>query len=126
MPTSQRLNRHLKIRRGEVWLANLDPAYGTEPGKTRPVLVVQAQSLIDSEYTSSLVVPLTTQLIDDAEPLRIRLPRSGRRHRASDLLIAQLRAIDNRRLVQGPLLKLDHGLMTRVEAAIREVLGLEP
>jgi mRNA interferase MazF len=28
--------------RGEVWLANLDPGQGTEPGKTRPVLIVQA------------------------------------------------------------------------------------
>jgi mRNA interferase MazF len=90
------------------------------------VLVVQAQSLIDSEYTSSLVVPLTTQLIDDAEPLRIRVQPSRRLYRASDILIAQLRAIDNRRLVQGPLLRLDHGLMARVEAAIREVLGLKP
>ena len=30
-------------KRGEVWLANLNPRRGTEPGKTRPVLVVQAQ-----------------------------------------------------------------------------------
>ena len=28
--------------RGEVWLANLSPRRGTGPGKTRPVLIVQA------------------------------------------------------------------------------------
>jgi mRNA interferase MazF len=34
--------------RGEVWLANLNPQRGTEPGKTRPVLIVQGQALINA------------------------------------------------------------------------------
>jgi mRNA interferase MazF len=45
--------------RGEIGLANLDPKRGTEPGKTRPVLVVQAQALLDANHSSMLVVPLT-------------------------------------------------------------------
>jgi mRNA interferase MazF len=61
------------LRRGEIWLANLNPRRGTEPGKTRPVLIVQAQTLIDAGHPSTLIVPLTTNLIDDAEPLRIRV-----------------------------------------------------
>lgn len=59
--------------RGEVWIANLNPRRGTEPGKTRPVLIVQAQALIDAGHPSTLVVPLTTNIIEDAEPLRIRV-----------------------------------------------------
>ena len=114
-----------KIRRGEVWLADLDPRFGAEPGKTRPVLVVESQELLDSEYSTTLIVPLTTHLIDAAEPLRIRVAPAGRLRRASDLLIAQMRAIDNRRLVQGPLLRLEEHALARVDAAIREVLGLE-
>jgi mRNA-degrading endonuclease toxin of MazEF toxin-antitoxin module len=54
-------------RRGEVWLADLNPRRGTEPGKTRPVLVVQAQALLDAEHPSTLAVSLTTRLDDDAE-----------------------------------------------------------
>ena len=65
------------LSRGEVWLASLDPRRGTEPGKTRPVLVVQAQALLDASHPSTLVIPLTTSLIDDAEPLRIRVPGPG-------------------------------------------------
>ena len=34
-------------RRGEIWLADLNPRRGTEPGKTRPVVAVQAQALLD-------------------------------------------------------------------------------
>ena len=110
--------------RGEVWLADLDPRRGTEPGKTRPVLIVQSQALLDANHPSTLIVPLTTNLVDNAEPLRIRVPASGRLRRDSDLLIDQLRAIDNRRLIQGPITRLPNPLMIRVEDAIREVLDL--
>ncbi|TKS58670.1 MAG: toxin [Nitrospira sp.] len=113
------------LKRGEVWLANLDPKRGTEPGKTRPVLIVQAQALLDAQHPSTLVIPLTTVLIDGAEPLRIRVHAAGRFRRTSDLLIDQLRAIDNRRLVQGPMTKLTAPLMSRVHKAISEVLDLD-
>src|SRR5207244_7415328 len=92
--------------RGEVWLVNLDPPRGTEPGKTRPVLIVQSQALLDAGHPSTLIVPLTTVLVADAEPLRIRLAPTGKLGRESDLLIDQLRAIDNKLLVKGPLCNL--------------------
>ncbi|MBI2372019.1 MAG: type II toxin-antitoxin system PemK/MazF family toxin [Deltaproteobacteria bacterium] len=110
--------------RGQIWLANLEPRRGTEPGKTRPVLIVQAQALLDANHPSTLVIPLTTNLVDDAEPLRIRVPASDRLHRDSDLLIDQLRAVDNRRLIQGPLTHLPAPLMEQVGQAIRDVLDL--
>src|SRR5579864_4675955 len=89
--------------RGEVWLANLNPRRGTELGKTRPVLIVQGQALINAGHPSTLVVPLTTNLIDDAEPLRIRVHAQSSLRHDSDLLIDQIRAIDNERLSKGPL-----------------------
>jgi mRNA interferase MazF len=68
---------------------------------------------------------LTTNLIDDADPLRLRVPASQRLRRPSDLLIDQLRAIDIRRLVGGPLTRLLRALVARVDnMMIRKVLGL--
>jgi len=110
--------------RGEVWLANLHTRRGTELGKTRPVLIVQAQSLIDVSHPSTLIIPLTTNLLDDAEPLRIRVRAQGRLRRDSDLLIDQIRALDNNFLVQGPFTQIDDATMNRVGAAMRHVLGL--
>lgn len=112
-------------KRGEVWLADLNPRRGTEPGKTRPVLVVQAQALIDAEHPSTLIVPLTTRLVDDAEPLRIRIRASGALRKDSDLLIDQVRAIDNRRLVQGPLTRLQPQQLLAVGTALRDVFDLD-
>ena len=111
--------------RGEIWLADLNPPHGTEPGKTRPVLIVQAQALLDAGHPSMYIIPLTTKLADDAEPLRIRIPTAGRLPRESDLLMDQLRAIDNRRLVRGPLLRLPASSMRRVLGALVELLGGE-
>lgn len=111
-------------KRGEIWLADLNPRRGTEPGKTRPVLIVQAQALLDAEHPSTLVVPLTTQLVDAAEPLRIRIRASGSLKKDSDALIDQVRAIDNRRLVQGPLSRLQAKQLDAVGHALLEVLEL--
>ena len=119
-----RLKGMSKLRRGEIWLADLNPRQGTEPGKTRPVLIVQAQPLLDAEHPSTLIVPLTTNLVDDAAPLRVRVSPIGRLKHRSDLLVDQLRAIDNRRLIDGPLARLSPPLVTLVDRAIRDVLDL--
>ncbi len=110
--------------RGEIWLADLNPRRGTEPGKTRPVLVVQSQALLDADHPSTLIIPLSTNLVDGAEPLRIRVMVSAGLRRNSDILIDQIRAIDNRRLVKGPRTRLGNEEMARVAEAIRETLDL--
>jgi mRNA interferase MazF len=107
----------------EIWLADLNPGKGTEPGKVRPVLILQNQALLDIDHPSTLILPLTTNLIDGAEPLRIRIPAQGRLERDSDALIDQVRAIDNARLRQGPLASLDADTMARIAKAVTEVLG---
>lgn len=111
-------------RRGEIWLADLNPPGGTEPGKTRPVLILQSQALTDAGHPSTYAIPLTTNLVNDAEPLRIRVAAAGGLPKESDLLLDQMRAIDNRRLVKGPLLRLPPASMKRVIAALLEVLGM--
>jgi mRNA interferase MazF len=85
---------------------------------------VQAQALLEAAHPSTLIVPLSTNLVEDAEPLRIRIPGSSQLRRDSDLLIDQLRAIDNRRLVKGPLVRLSKPIMAKVGGALREILDL--
>jgi mRNA interferase MazF len=111
-----------KINFGEIWLADLSPKIGTEVGKLRPVLIIQSQALLEAEHPSTLVIPLTANLIEDAEPLRVRIKKQDRLEKDSDLLIDQLRAIDNKRLSTGPLTLCDKQLLKRVYKAILEVI----
>lgn len=113
-----------KLKHGSVWLANLDPGRGTEPGKVRPVLLLQNQALLDAGHPSTLIIPLTTNLMADAEPLRIRIKAGEGLDKESDLLIDQIRAIDNKRLVAGPLLQLEDDLLQDVYKTVKEVAGI--
>jgi mRNA interferase MazF len=114
------------IKHGTIWLANLNPQKGTEPGKTRPVLILQDQALLDAGHPSTIIIPLTTNLIEDAEPLRIRVKAREKLNRDSDLLIDQIRAIDNRRIISGPIANLESELMERVYRAVLELIGMNP
>ena len=113
------------IQRGEVWLANLNPNKGSEPGKVRPVLVMQHQALLESEHPSTIIVPLTTNLVDEAYPLRIRLKATEKLKENSDILVDQIRAIDNKRIIDGPLMQCGPRFMRHVSTALNEVIGNE-
>ena len=65
----------MKIQRGRLYLADLNPRLGTEPGKTRPVLVVQTDLLNEADHPSTWVLPCTTRLAGD-NLLRVPLPRN--------------------------------------------------
>ena len=52
----------MNIRRGALYLADLSPRLGTEPGKVRPVLVIQSDLLNEAEHPSTWVLPCTTRL----------------------------------------------------------------
>ncbi len=84
-------------RYGHVYLADLNPRFGTEPGKIRPVVVVQTDAL-NPYHLSTLICPLTTQIDEEETPLRVAVPKgvSGL-NAASDILIDQIKAIDNQR-----------------------------
>jgi len=91
----------MEIRQWEIWLADLNPRIGTEPGKTRPVLVVQTDLLNRASHPSTLVCPITSKISRKTEVLRVHLKSGTANIRQDcDILMDQLRAIDNRRLLK--------------------------
>jgi mRNA interferase MazF len=109
---------------GEIWLADLDPRNGSELGKKRPVLIIQNQVLLDVQHPSTLILPLTTNLIDNAEPLRIRINPQHKLLKPSDILVDQIRAIDNQRLCYEVLTICNDDFMKKIYKSISEVLGI--
>jgi mRNA interferase MazF len=88
----------------------------------RPVLITQTEALLAAGHPSTYAIPLSTRLVQEAEPLRIRVPASGRLPKDSDLLMDQMRAIDNQRFVRGPLTRLSGRELERVLRALNELL----
>lgn len=88
----------MKIKQFDIWLADLNPSRGTEPGKTRPVVIIQTD-LLNDEHPSTIICPVTTNVKTDLQLLRVHL-KKGQLDKHSDILVDQARAIDNRRLLK--------------------------
>ena len=109
------------VCRGEIWLVNLNPLKKkNEMGKTRPVLVYQNDELNRSDYPSTIVIPLSTSLVEDAEPIRMRVIKKEKLEQDSDIVITQIRAIDNDRFIE-KLATLTKEDMQRVRALFEEI-----
>ena len=109
--------------RGEIWLVNFNPfKKANEVGKTRPALVIQNNELNSGGYPTTIVLPLTTDLIEDAEPLRYRVLKKDKLEKDSDLLLAHVRSIDNTRFIE-KLTSLDDREMTEVKNLLNELIS---
>lgn len=113
------------INQFEIWMADLNPRMGTEPGKTRPVLVIQSNLLNKIPHPSTLICPITTNIEKEADILRVHL-KKGVAHLQEncDIMIDQLRAIDNKRLIK-KLGDLPPVLIDKVKENILIVLDIE-
>ncbi len=115
----------MTIRQYEIWIADLSPKIGTEPGKTRPVLVIQTNLLNQIPHPSTIVCPITTNIKRGSEILRIHLKKgTANLHQACDIMVDQMRAIDNKRLIK-KIGALPEALTETVKENIQIVLDLE-
>ncbi|MCK3686071.1 type II toxin-antitoxin system PemK/MazF family toxin [Maribellus sp. YY47] len=114
----------MSISQYEIWIADLSPQIGTEPGKTRPVLIVQTNLLNKIPHPSTIICPITTNVHKKSEILRIHLEtgQSGL-HEDCDVMMDQIRAIDNKRLIKR-LGKLPDNLIDTVKENLSIVLDL--
>ena len=82
---------------GILYLADLRPSFGTEPGKTRPVLVIQSDLLNRQNHASTWILPCTTRLSGD-NLLRVPIPKGVAGNlQPCEVMIDQSRAVDNAR-----------------------------
>jgi len=102
------------VRRGDVFLASLDPARGGEIQKTRPCVVVSPDEL-NSYLRTFIVAPLTTG--GHPYPFRVSCRFEGR---SGYVVIDQIRTVDRERLVRR-LGKLSPSTVGRILAILQEM-----
>jgi mRNA interferase MazF len=113
----------MEYSRGDVVLVNFNPRKKPEKiAKVRPAVIVSDSSLNDVIDLVTLIA-MTTNLIDDAEPLRIRIEPRERLERASDVMMEQIRSVSKQRIGE-KLTTLDADELGRVEAGMRAMLQL--
>ena len=112
----------MKVERGEIWLANLDPTQGSEQAGTRPTIIFQENTL--SKFTSTVItIPLTTNLRRASLPTCL-LIYSGQGGLTQDsvVLCHQLRVLNKTRLIKR-LGQLDSVVIADLENIVLFTLG---
>jgi len=114
----------MKINRGDIVLVNLDPATGSEQGKTRPALVIQND--IGNEFSpTTIVAPITTKIYSRQFPTNVEIDNTNSPlNEKSTILLNQIRTIDKSRIIKKYGRILDRKMAEVNEAAITS-LGLE-
>lgn len=113
----------MEYKRGDIVLVNFNPQKKPEEiSKIRPAIIVS-----DTELNEVLdlvsVVALTTNLIDDAEPLRVRISKKESLKEDSDAMIEQLRSLSKSRIGE-KIASLDENELAKIEYGIKAMLGL--
>lgn len=90
----------MNIRKFHIYSADLNPQFGTEPGKIRPVVVIQTD-LLNNFHPSTIICPITSKVRHDISLLRVHIAHTeSKLAKDSDILIDQIRAIDNKRFIK--------------------------
>jgi len=112
------------MRRGEIYLATLDPVAGSEQGGTRPVLVVSRDAL-NANAPIVIVVPLTSRENKKRlYPTHVALSaREGSLTKDSVVLCEQVRAISKTRLTK-KVGEISPQMLSVVDATLRIALDL--
>lgn len=113
-----------QIKRGEVWLANLNPTQGSEQAGIRPVIIFQ-NDIVSQFSTTTLAIPLTTNQRRASLPICMAIAQGdGGLVEDSVALCFQMRVLDKTRLIR-KLGQLSAETITQLEAVVLITLGYD-
>lgn len=113
----------MTIKRGEIWLANLNPTRGPEQAGTRPVLIFQ-NNIISKYTTTILAIPLTTNLRRASLPSCVQISKDeGGLASDSVALCHQFRALDRSRLLKNLGTVTEH-TVSAIESCVMFTMGI--
>ena len=122
---TKKLHEGWLFKRGDIYLANLNPFKGSEQGGTRPVLLLQNNS--GNHFSTTLIVaPLTSKLKKAKMPTHYLLQSGGQMELDGESMVEleQIRTIDKLRILSyvGKVEKED---MRNVDEILKISLGIE-
>ena len=114
----------MDIKRGDIFLVDLNPIVGAEQAGIRPALIIQVDKA-NAASPHTIIIPFTTRIREVMLPSHVRIPAGiGGLVEDSILLCEQIRVIDKRRLVR-KIGSIGEDYLVEVSIAIKVVLDLE-
>jgi len=113
----------MEFKRGDIFLANLEPVLGSEQGGIRPVLILQNN--VSNKYSPVIIIAAITSKIFLKEfPTNVSLSKKDSKlNKESTILLNQLRTIDKKRLIR-KISSLDEYILGKVNLSLKISLGL--
>jgi mRNA interferase MazF len=110
--------------RGSIVLVNFNPQKKLdEIGKVRPAIIL-SDTMLNNTLDLVSVIALTTNLIEDAEPLRVRIKARDSLIQDSDAMVEQLRCVSKSRI--GDCIgHLGNDELHKIETGVKQMLGLD-
>lgn len=109
-------------KRGEIYIADLNPAFGREIHKKRPVLVISSD-VINKNFPTVIMLPFSSIVPGAIGADTIQVSKSTGLNKDSVILATQIRSIDKNRLVE-KVGKLSGEKLAEVEDSLKLVLGM--
>ena len=110
----------LRLTRGGVYLARLDPAKGAEVGKLRPVVVLTDATLLQIQPAHVFICPLSSR----SEPAYEALSARDNLRTNSFALVEHCRAVSVGRLLNERLAQLDSVEVNEIARRLQRMIGL--
>lgn len=112
-----------EVKRGEIWIVNLDPTIGSEIKKSRPAVIIQND--IGNKYSPlTIIAPITSQNTDKIYPIEVLLnQKNSGIETESKVLLNQIRAIDKERLIKKVAI-VNEETISKIDQSIKISLGL--
>jgi mRNA interferase MazF len=113
----------MEIKRGDIFLADLNPVVGSEQGGSRPVLIIQND--IGNKFSPTVIVAAITAQLEKAKlPTHVLIDSEQYGlARTSVILLEQIRTLDKKRLIQ-KMGTIDDSLLVKVDEALIISVGL--
>ena len=111
--------------RGELWWADYGIPFGSEPGYKLPVIIIQNDYFNNSKINTTIVVPLSTNVLLADVPGNIFIgKKESKLKNDSVILLSQVGVIDKQRLVE-KIAKINRDIMLRIENSILFMFGIK-
>jgi mRNA interferase MazF len=112
------------LTQGGVYLARLDPAKAAEVGKIRPVVILNAQGILDIVPPAIFVCPLSSQSQPEFGSLHVKLPLRDNLKAVSYALVEHCRSITVRRIIYPRLAQLTSAELSLILHRLQKLVGL--